>query len=315
MGLFDKQKEPIFLKDDSDAQKQLGNLKELRGRASGETAEKIDIAINNLEAGIYGEETIHYELANSHIPMYVIHDLYIEHEGLSAQIDYMIITRKKTILVECKNLYGNIEIDNQGNFIRTLQVNGRTIKEGIYSPITQNERHLSVLKEKNRANANGLLGKLFFEKSFANAYETIVVLANPKTYLNAKYAKADVKKQVIRADQLINYIKNVNSTDAYELSDKELKECAEIELSKHTTNPVDYCDKFRKMVEQDEAKEISSVELEKKTLENESKEDMEVKCPKCGSPMILRTASKGANAGQSFYGCSKFPKCRGIVNL
>ena len=34
-------------------------------------------------------------------------------------------------------------------------------------------------------------------------------------------------------------------------------------------------------------------------------------CPQCGSPMVLRTARKGAKAGDSFWGCSKFPDCRG----
>ncbi len=36
-------------------------------------------------------------------------------------------------------------------------------------------------------------------------------------------------------------------------------------------------------------------------------------CPKCGSAMILRTAKTGANRGHQFWGCSKFPDCRGIV--
>lgn len=35
-------------------------------------------------------------------------------------------------------------------------------------------------------------------------------------------------------------------------------------------------------------------------------------CPKCGSEMILRTAKKGSNTGQKFWGCSKFPNCRAI---
>lgn len=35
-------------------------------------------------------------------------------------------------------------------------------------------------------------------------------------------------------------------------------------------------------------------------------------CPKCGSVMVLRTASKGPHAGSPFYGCSAFPACRGI---
>lgn len=33
-------------------------------------------------------------------------------------------------------------------------------------------------------------------------------------------------------------------------------------------------------------------------------------CPRCGSPMVLRTARNGAKAGGSFWGCSQFPKCR-----
>lgn len=37
-------------------------------------------------------------------------------------------------------------------------------------------------------------------------------------------------------------------------------------------------------------------------------------CPKCGSPMILRQAKRGDLAGTSFWGCSKYPGCRGIRN-
>ncbi|MCA9902312.1 MAG: DUF2726 domain-containing protein [Anaerolineae bacterium] len=36
----------------------------------------------------------------------------------------------------------------------------------------------------------------------------------------------------------------------------------------------------------------------------------EPSCPKCGAPMILRTVKNGANAGNHFWGCSKFPACR-----
>jgi predicted RNA-binding Zn-ribbon protein involved in translation (DUF1610 family) len=37
-------------------------------------------------------------------------------------------------------------------------------------------------------------------------------------------------------------------------------------------------------------------------------------CPKCGAEMVLRTARRGANAGNQFWGCSNFPKCRQILN-
>lgn len=38
-------------------------------------------------------------------------------------------------------------------------------------------------------------------------------------------------------------------------------------------------------------------------------------CPKCGMPMVLRTARKGNNQGKQFLGCSSFPKCRMVKQL
>lgn len=38
-------------------------------------------------------------------------------------------------------------------------------------------------------------------------------------------------------------------------------------------------------------------------------------CPKCGSPMVMRTAKKGANAGGHFWGCPKYPACKGVVGV
>jgi hypothetical protein len=35
-------------------------------------------------------------------------------------------------------------------------------------------------------------------------------------------------------------------------------------------------------------------------------------CPSCRAPMRLRTARKGRFAGQQFWGCSKYPRCRGV---
>jgi restriction system protein len=34
-------------------------------------------------------------------------------------------------------------------------------------------------------------------------------------------------------------------------------------------------------------------------------------CPKCASTMVLRESRRGANTGQSFWGCSRYPACRG----
>lgn len=33
-------------------------------------------------------------------------------------------------------------------------------------------------------------------------------------------------------------------------------------------------------------------------------------CPKCGVPMVLRTAGRGGRRGEQFYGCPNYPRCR-----
>jgi predicted RNA-binding Zn-ribbon protein involved in translation (DUF1610 family) len=38
-------------------------------------------------------------------------------------------------------------------------------------------------------------------------------------------------------------------------------------------------------------------------------------CPKCGIPMVLRTAGRGDRQGQQFYGCANYPKCRETAQL
>jgi len=35
------------------------------------------------------------------------------------------------------------------------------------------------------------------------------------------------------------------------------------------------------------------------------------KCPKCKSSMVLRTAQQGRNTGGKFWGCSRYPLCKG----
>lgn len=37
-------------------------------------------------------------------------------------------------------------------------------------------------------------------------------------------------------------------------------------------------------------------------------------CPLCQNPMKLKTARRGKTAGAQFWGCSKFPDCRGTLN-
>lgn len=188
MGLFNRVKEPIFLKESSTAEEQIRKLRKLEAEINEEGKAIIEQDIKYLEYGIVGEKNIAFELRNSHIPIYILHDIYLSHEDLSAQIDYLIFTRKFCFVIECKKLYGDIEVNNMGDFIRTMSFGKTKKKEGIYSPITQNKRHLELMRKIRYDQAN-LAGKINFDNNFNRAYKPLVVLANPKTVLKAKYAK------------------------------------------------------------------------------------------------------------------------------
>ena len=245
MGLFNRMKEPIFLKESSEAEILLEKLKTLEPQLNTEGQNIIKQDIKCLEYGIIGEKKITFELKNSHMPMYVLHDIYLEDGYLSAQIDYIVFTKKICFIIECKNLYGDIEINSEGDFIRTIEFSGRKKKEGIYSPLTQNQRHLELMKKIKTDSKNNILAKYMSGRYFDDFNKSIVVLANPRTVLNAKYAKKEVKEKVIRADQLVKYIKEVyeNSKVAVDSEDRMLA-WAQSYLDLHKNVGRDYTEKY-----------------------------------------------------------------------
>ena len=193
-------------------------------------------------------------------------------------------------------------------------------KEGIYSPITQNERHMEIVKESKLENRNLLTG-MIVRKSFHSFNRSLVVLANPKTVLNDRYAKKEVKEKVIRADQLITTIKKVASESRLPSSSKkEMKEIAESFLKRNQENRKNYIEKYEELTKEIELEKGNTSKVEElkdnSTEESSLKEtEMRLICPKCGKQLFLRTARRGANAGRQFYGCSNFPKCRFIMNI
>lgn len=245
MGFFNRMKEPVFLKKGSGLEERLEKLKSLEPLLNEEGRAKLKQEMRNLEAGILGERNIAFELENSHMPMYIIHDLYLRDGDLTSQIDYLVVTRKICFIIECKNLYGNIEIDSQGTFVRTMEFGWQRRKEGIYSPITQNQRHMALLRKLRLEQSKGFLSRFLRDRSFDEDHRAIVVLANPKTVLDAKYAKKEVKSQVIRADHLVDFIREAcEESRAAELSDKEMLNWAQSYLDMEQENEVDYLRKY-----------------------------------------------------------------------
>lgn len=297
------------LKESNSAKEYLEKLELLLPRAQEKVKDKIEREIAITKAGITGEENVLFELNNSNIDMYILQDIYIEtKDGRHAQIDFVVVTKKLTFLIECKNLVGDIEIDSKGNFTRTIQYGRRKYREGFYSPITQNERHMEILKECIAEEKGAILGAMA-RKSFDMYYKSLVVLANPKTVLNDRFAKKEVKEKVIRVDQLITTMKKMLAEVSIlsQSSMKDIHENAERLLQKNKTERTDYIFKYEELIKETEESQERAAKVSDQTVR--------LICPKCGAELVLRTARRGASAGKQFYGCSNFPKCRFVMNI
>lgn len=249
-----KKWEPILFLDNHTLEKQLEELKNKENSQS----EEVQKQIKFFEYGTIGEKRVLYELLNSHIGMYILHDINIKFGDLEAQIDFLIMTEKSVFVIECKNLYGNITIDSKGNFIRETEINGKKTKTGIYNPLTQCERHIGLLKNITYEKY-GAFQKLIFGNKLDQLFTPIVVLANDKTILNDYYAPKNIKEKVIRADQLVNYIKEKDNLKKTLYSKKDIQS---------------YCENLLKYQIESKYMEVS---INKDCEENNSKNDFELR--------------------------------------
>lgn len=254
MSLFNKKFGPVN-KSCSTRQENIEKLKNIAKNANESLKKEIEKEINYIQKGIDGEKEILYQLKYAGMDMYILHDLYLKFGDMSAQIDFIIVTRKRTYILECKNFSGNIEVNNKGAFIRTYEVYGKKKIEGIESPITQNERHLQVIKELKRKNKGNFISKRCFEANFADNYKSIVVLTNPKTVINDRYAKREIKEQIVRVDQLINKIRELDAeVKSGEMSDKKMLTEAEFFLNMDKNDRPDYTKKYEERLDEIEKK-------------------------------------------------------------
>ena len=54
---------------------------------------------------------------------------------------------------------------------------------------------------------------------------------------------------------------------------------------------------------------------EKKPIQEVYNSNIPLICPHCSGKLVQRVARTGSNAGNSFYGCSNYPRCRYIQNI
>lgn len=226
--------ETVLYYDGKSYENKINDLKSKLKDASEEEKVFLERDIKNFEYGLKGENKILYELKNSHVPMYILHDLNIAYKDYRAQIDYIIITKKNCYILECKNYYGNLLIDEDDDFYRI--VNGE--KHSIYNPITQLNRHIDIIKE-YAYDQKGFSGRTLAQYEFNTYHRGCVVIANPASQIIFKNRNSKIKNKVVRLDKLIDYLKKEErNTKGYSDSEGEIKEFADKILSLNVESEV-----------------------------------------------------------------------------
>ncbi|WP_252237311.1 NERD domain-containing protein [Clostridium sp. ZBS17] len=264
----------IFLKEFEEENTQLKELIELSKKVSGECKEKIHKDILLLKEGLKGEQNVYFQIKNSFIPMLALHDIRLEYEKYTAQFDFILITKKCIYVLETKKLSGNIEINEDGDFIRTKQ--GKFYKEGMESPITQNERHINMLKE--------ILRKENLVNNFP--IKSLVVIANPKTIIKKAECPKHIKDIVVKYDQLNSILKKdfEDASIERDLLEKYLYNIANFLIANNKVTMYDYKAKY--LIDKDC---ISNNEIENKDIQHN--DNSECKIHDCEKNMDIQESN------------------------
>ena len=251
MGLIDSAidafrfKDTVFYKENSDLQSKYDALKKLNEEYPNNEELLSELFI--VKKGLDGENEIAYQLKKAHIGMYVLRDIKVKHEDLTAQIDYVIITPVYTYYVECKNLVGNITVTDKGDFIRELNINGKKIKKGMYSPLRQVEAQREVIRKIWESNSSAIK-KFFASKNFDYYRRVLVVAANQDTILNTNRAPKEMKYKILRADALVRQIEydlDHRGNDEYLESKKGMEEMAQSYVDLSSKEEINYYDYYK----------------------------------------------------------------------
>lgn len=254
MGLIDNAldafrfKDTIFYKEDSDLQDKYDVLFKLNKEYPNNDDLLFELFI--VKKGLEGENEIAYQLKKSNIGMYVLRDIKVKYEDLSAQIDYVVLTPLCTYFIECKNLVGNITVNEKGDFIREININGKTIKKGMYSPLRQVEAQREVIRKIWESRAS-TLNKIVNSSDFNKDRRVLVVASNKETILNTNKAPSDMKYKILRADSLVRQLEydyNHRDEDEILMSKKDLEEAAKSYIEVSYKEKIDYYDFYKKSI-------------------------------------------------------------------
>ncbi len=240
------------------------------------------------ERGIRGELEVSYivDWVCTSINAIPIRNLYLPWpDGSTSQIDELIIAPSGIYVIEMKNYKGWI-FGNENNQYWTQVLykgyRGDSTKNRLYNPIRQNASHISCLRKNLRW--------------YKGPIHSLIVFSDEAEFKDVTFSSLDV--YVLYESDLNRTVREIDSAYKDSLSENEMNDIRTnlLQVSSGTDSTHHVEKIYQRLAEKEER-------LEKGL------------CPRCGAPLVVRTAKKGPNAGSRFLGCSRYPDCRYTKNI
>ncbi len=181
----------IFKPFGNKTEEQIVLLRKLLQKSASVAQKKlIKLDLTKLENGYKSEKEhayyLDFEFKDSK-NIIVLHDIRLEHNGRTAQIDHILISRMEITVLESKSFTGDLTIKDDG----ALEVRYGKNKDTFPNPIEQNNRHKQVLESlindqfDLQANTRFFGGLSFKSKILINPKTTIINKKLPENYERA----------------------------------------------------------------------------------------------------------------------------------
>ncbi|MBL0545321.1 NERD domain-containing protein [Aeromonas jandaei] len=211
----------------------------------------------------------------------------------STQIDHVLVSRFGLFVIETKNIKGWI-FGNPAHKSWTQQLFRR--RHSFQNPLRQNYLHIMALKSLLGLADHQLHSIIYFigDCTFKTPMPDNVMNRGLIRYIKGKTTPVLTPVEVTRVIDTIQRGRLAANWQTHKQHVAQLK-------ARHN----------QPAIPSSPSNHVSMVKEELPILHDAN--HAQQCCPKCGCAMVLRTARRGSNKGEQFWGCSAYPKCRQII--
>lgn len=242
--------------------------------------------MNPEEKGEIGEDIIYYDLDRIEGRKAFLPNCYIpKHSGGTTEIDLIFLHESGIYVIESKNYSGWIFGNEEQEFwTQCLRSTGNTVqKYQFYSPLWQNEIHIYALMELIQDNTVPLYSYVVFGNNCELKDIQLTSGNHHVTYY--RYLLQDISENARQMGRC--------------LSDEKMDELYAVLV------------KFTEATDEQKTRHIEDIYVRKYPV---VQPDGTWTCPRCGGVLVERIAQRGSRAGNRFWGCSNYPKCKFICD-